>query len=172
MERLREILQDRNLCWIHPNESIREAVRFMCQCKTGAMLVRDGDEAIGVFSERDLMHRVVNEGRDPETTLVKDVMSYNIVKIHINDGIEMAKALMCTNHVRHLMVVGEEDAVLGMVSIRDLMDHELTTASETIHALNDEYYERAYRPRWYVSSNRVIVERTCIHSKALYHPPS
>ena len=164
MKSLKSLLEGRNQCWVHPNESVREAVAYMCECKTGAMLVKEGETAIGVFSERDLMHRVVNEGKDPKDVLVKDVMSYNIHRIHINDDTEMAKAIMYANHVRHLMVVDEQDEVMGMVSIRDLVEHELSNASEIIRNMNDAYYEKAYRPKWFVSSNRVIVER--------YHPKS
>jgi signal-transduction protein with cAMP-binding, CBS, and nucleotidyltransferase domain len=158
MKSLKQILEGRNQCWLDPDESVREAVCYLCQCNTGAMLVKEGDKAIGVFSERDLMQRVVCAGQNPDEIAVREVMSPNIVRVQINDDLELAKALMHLNRVRHLMVVDQEDTILGLISIRDIMDREVQESGEAVHQLNDDYYEKAYRPKWRMSSNRVIIE--------------
>lgn len=164
MERLKDYLKGRDTLWINPKNTVREAVRYLCENRIGAVLVKLDDKAIGVFSERDLMQRVINQGLNPDEVLVEEVMSRNPITIHINDDINLAKALMHMNKVRHLLVVGKEGEVVGLLSVRDLMEHDLAASADLIHQLNDKYYERAYAAKWRVSSNRVIVET--------YHPDS
>ncbi|HEX73139.1 MAG TPA: CBS domain-containing protein [Candidatus Hydrogenedentes bacterium] len=164
MERLKDFLEGCDTLWVSPKSTVREAVKYLCDNKIGAVLVKVDDEAVGVFSERDLMHRVINQGLNPDEVLVEEVMSRNPITIHVNDDINLAKALMHMNKVRHLLVVGKEGEVVGLLSVRDLMEHDLAASADLIHQLNDKYYERAYAAKWRISSNRVIVET--------YHPDS
>ncbi len=158
MHRLKEELRSRKPFWVRPGDSVRDVVRYMCSCRVGAVLVNDGDEAVGIFSERDLMRRVVGEGLDPDETAVREVMSYNVIKMHINEDIRMAKALMRMNQVRHLLVLGDDGHILGLVSMRDLVERDLDNTSDIMHKLNDAYYDSSYKAKWRKSSNRVIIE--------------
>lgn len=164
MERLKDVLEGRDTLWVNAKDTVREAVKYLCKNKIGAVLVKMNDDAVGVFSERDLMYRVVNPGLNLDEVLVEEVMSRSPITIHINDDITLAKALMHINKVRHLLVVSGDGDVAGLLSIRDIMDHDLAASANIIHELNDKYYERAYAAKWRVSSNRVIVET--------YHPES
>lgn len=158
MHRISDVIKPRDVYWISPNDTVRQAVRYMCERKTGAVALKEDDQVVGVFSERDVLHRVVNQGLDPETTLVRDVMSSSLFYIHVDDEIRMAKAMMFRNRVRHLVVVGKGDQYRGLVSMRDLVEADMADSKELIQKLNDEYYQQAYNTRWRISSNRVIVE--------------
>ncbi len=164
MERLKDFLEGREMFWVTPKNTVREAVDCLCKNRVGAVVVKVEDEVVGVFSERDLMHRVIHKRLNPDEVLVEDVMSRNPITVHINDDINLAKALMHMNKVRHLLVVGKEGEIMGLLSMRDVMEHDLAASADLIHQLNDKYYERSYAAKWRVSSNRVIVET--------YHPDS
>ena len=91
-----------------------------------------GDRLRGVFSERDLMHRVVLERRDAETTPVEMAMSTAVVTIDELASLEDAMKLMQSHGCRHLPVT-RGSRVVGFLSMRDLMDHELARKNEELH---------------------------------------
>jgi CBS domain-containing protein len=105
---------------IAPDASVIEAVETMCMARVGAVLVMDGGALLGIFSERDLMARVLLSRRDPIRTLVKDVMTHKTVCIGLGVPPHDAMALMTNRRVRHLPVV-RENRIVGIVSIGDLM---------------------------------------------------
>ncbi len=101
---------------------VSEAVAAMSQRGVGAVLVREPGGAIdGIFTERDVVRRVVHEGRDPRSTAMADVMSRNVRHVPASASVEEALRLMIVHRHRHLLV---EDAgqVKGVISIRDLMN--------------------------------------------------
>lgn len=158
MQTVGEITRKWEPFWIEADMTVREGVRRMCDRKIGAAAVKDGGELVGVFSERDVLRLVVDEGRDADRTLVRDVMSTKLNCIHLDDTSHMAKALMHTQHVRHLIVVDSDNQYCGMISMRDLVEGDLEEYQTLVHELNDMYYEQKYRDKWRISSNRVIVE--------------
>lgn len=153
-----DLIKPREVFWAPAHLTVREAVNYMCERRTGAVPVMRDDQVAGIFSERDLMERIVKPGRNPEEVLVSEVMSTNLVFIHENDSLLMAKALMHLNRTRHVLIVGSENQLLGLLSVRDVLVDDLEGASELIHELNDKYYEQAYLAKWRISSNRVIIE--------------
>ena len=159
MQTVRDILKERDSYWVNANDTVQQAVHYLCERKTGAVAVKDNDDVVGVFSERDLMHRVVNEGLDPREITVKQVMSTRLISVSVDDEIHAAKAHMFKNRVRHLMVLGKEDSFKGLISMRDLVDADIAESTELIHKLNDEYYQSAYRETIRFVANRVITER-------------
>lgn len=158
MQTLNDIIKPRDIYWIDADDTVLQAVNYLCERKTGAVAVKRGEDVVGVFSERDLMHRVVREGRDPASTRVHEVMSTRLFSISLDGEIHHAKAMMFKHGTRHLLVMGKGGHFKGLVSMRDLMEADLAESAELIHRLNDEYYEKAYQAKWRVSSNRVIVE--------------
>jgi len=156
--KISDVIKPRDIYWISVDDTVEQAVRYMCERKTGAVAVKGTDSVEGVFSERDLMHRVVNAKLDPAATGIRDVMSTSLMFIHLDDEIRMAKAMMFKNQVRHLLVVGKGDQFRGLVSMRDLIEADMAESVELIHKMNDQYYEQAYNARWRISSNRVIVD--------------
>jgi CBS domain-containing protein len=92
----------------------------MVSCNVGAAPVLEGTRLVGIFSERDIMRRVVTEGRNPLTTHVADVMSTRISTVSPSDTSESAMALMQEHGVRHLPVC-EGTVLVGFLSLRDLL---------------------------------------------------
>jgi CBS domain-containing protein len=101
--------------------TVAEAVTVMSRREMGAVVIRLGTGPVeGIFTERDLMRRVVGEGRDPKTTGIAAVMSPNVRKVAPSATIEEALRLMVVHGYRHLLVE-ERGNVIGLISIRDLM---------------------------------------------------
>ena len=159
MRTVRDLLESRDFNVVQGSDSVRDAVNALCARKTGAVLVKEGDAVAGIFTERDLMHRVINEGLDPDGVSVASVMSTKLIHVHMDDELRMAKALMVMSRVRHVLVEGNDRELLGLLSMRDIIEMEVKDSSEFIHDLNDKYYEESYKAKWWISSNRVLVER-------------
>ena len=104
MSGVRDILQDRELFHVEENDTVASVVRRMAEIRVGAILVLEGEQLRGVFSERDLMKRVVLERLDPELTPVKDVMSTDIATIDETASLEEAMEAMHAHNCRHLPV--------------------------------------------------------------------
>ena len=133
MSLVRDILQQRNsLFHVGEGDSVAAVVRRMAELNLGAIMVMGGGELRGVFSERDLMRRVVLEGRDPERTAVHQVMTTNVATIEDSASMEHAMAAMESHGCRHLPVM-RGGAVAGFLSMRDVIHHELMQKTEELH---------------------------------------
>lgn len=104
---------------VDPGATVRDACRLFRDRNIGSLVVFDGMTFGGIFTERDVVKRVVAEGRDPATTLVADVMTPKIVSVKPEDPIEVVEATMRRERIRHV-VVGEGAGVVGIVSIGDV----------------------------------------------------
>ncbi len=103
-----------------PGTTIQQAAQAMQKAKKGAVLIVDGKRLCGIFTERDLVNRVIAPGLDPSTTHISEVMTVDLVVIHPKDSHWDALSVMVNHGVRHLPVV-DGTQVLGMVSRRQLM---------------------------------------------------
>jgi len=121
---IRSIIADQELVTAQALMSIGEAARLMKQRQVGAILVLDGHELAGIFTERDALFRVVAANRDPNVTRVADVMTRNPVTIHPDKPFASALEVMHAGKFRHVPVV-ENGRPIGMVSSRDAMGPEL-----------------------------------------------
>jgi len=101
-------------------DTVLAATEAMCAARVGSLLVMDGDVLRGIFSERDLLTRVVLARRDPSTTMVGDVMTTEVVCIAPDLSVRDAMGIMTERRVRHLPVVRDR-RVIGLVSIGDLV---------------------------------------------------
>jgi len=158
MNRISDVIKPREVYWVDAEDSVFQAVHYICERKLGAVAVQYNDELVGVFSERDLMHRVVAAGLDPAKVKIRDVMTPDPVCISLEEPVQTAKALMFKKGLRHLIAVGKGNKLQGMVSMRDLIEADMDDAKELVQKLNDNYYEQAYQAKWRLSSNRVIIE--------------
>jgi CBS domain-containing protein len=131
MSRVQDIIQGRELFYVEETETVAGAARRMEQLQCGAIVVLREGELRGVFSERDLMRRVVLEQRDPETTLVGQVMSTNLKSIDELASLEEAMEAMTTHGCRHLPVL-RQGQVISFLSMRDLMHFELASKIEEL----------------------------------------
>lgn len=120
MATIRDLLSNRTIHYVQPDQTVFEAANFMVSRNVGAAPVLDGTLLVGIFSERDIMRRVVTEGRDPITTRISEVMSTRINSVSPNDTSEAAMALMQEHSVRHLPVC-EGSVLVGFLSLRDLL---------------------------------------------------
>ena len=121
---IRDVLTSKTiqtLIAVPPESSVADAVHLMNQRGVGAVIVRGSDGGIaGIFTERDVMCRVVDEKRDPATTSVAAVMSPNVRQVDADATVEEVLRLMVVHNHRHVLVQ-DGPAAFGLVSIRDLM---------------------------------------------------
>jgi CBS domain-containing protein len=101
----------------------------------GAVPVLDGERVVGIFTERDVLSRVVAAGVDPVRTPVSTVMSTDLVVADIAEHHETCLRRMQQAHVRHLLVL-HEGRLAGILSMRDLLALEIDERDEAIHLLN------------------------------------
>ena len=132
MSTVRDIVQDRDLFQVGEFDTVAQVARQMAELHVGAILVLNGESLRGIFSERDLMKRVVLEHVDPETTPVRMVMSTNVVAVDELASLEEAMELMQSHNCRHLPVT-RGSRVVGFLSMRDLMNFELARKTEELH---------------------------------------
>jgi len=104
---------------IAPEKTVLEAVRTMNEHGVGSLLVMNGDEVVGIFTERDVLRRVVDAELDPRTTKVAKVMTRELVTVRQRMTVTEAMAVVTEKRCRHLPVI-EDGRLLGMVSIGDL----------------------------------------------------
>lgn len=119
-----------------PDATVFEALRLMAQKNVGALLVLDRGRLVGVVSERDYARKVILLGRTSRDTLVRDVMSSEVIVVRGRDTAEKCMALMTAHRVRHLPVV-EGDQLIGVVSIGDVVRALMGAQQDTINELVD-----------------------------------
>lgn len=114
-----DIIQAQVLCEFDREASVLDATKMMTERRVGAVLITRNGRLEGIFTERDVVTRVVSQGRDPATTKLGDVMTKNPAVLAPEDAPEIALERMRAGDFRHLPVV-EGGRVVGVVSIRDL----------------------------------------------------
>ncbi|MCC6128418.1 MAG: CBS domain-containing protein [Acidobacteria bacterium] len=125
-----------------PDCSVRDACRLMRDRRIGALLVSDGDELEGIFTERDVMNLVVAEERDPSTTRVSEVMTRKVVVVRPERRVDEVEAIMRQERVRHVPVVGEK-GLIGMISIGDVNAFNAAEDHQTVEYLTQYIQGRA-----------------------------
>jgi CBS domain-containing protein len=123
MSTLREIVKDRKVYSIDAARTVLEAARFMMENNVGALPVLRNGELAGIFSERDIMNRVVAAGRQPGYTAVSEVMTANPRAVHLDESVDECLFLMHEFGFRHLCIVEGKD-LRGLVSLRDILMHQ------------------------------------------------
>jgi CBS domain-containing protein len=103
------------------HETAAEAARRLRDFHVGCVVVTRGDRSVGILTDRDLALRVVAEGRDPQKTLVSEIVTYDATTIPRDAGIETAVRLMRDRGVRRLPIVTEDGQVTGIVTADDLV---------------------------------------------------
>lgn len=123
-----------------PGASVVQAAQLMNARGIGALLILDQGELVGIFTERDVMRRVVAEQRDPATTTVGEVMTRHLVTTRADISVEECASQMTARRIRHLPVIGEAGLV-GVVTIGDLMAWQVAEQAVTIAQLNSFVYD-------------------------------
>lgn len=116
------------------HQTVLEVARLMVQHNIGAVPVLKQGEMMGIFSERDLMNRVVVEGKDPACTPVSDVMTEDPLTVAPNDSLETCMTLMRRHGFRHLPVCSGRE-LRGVVSLRDILLHDLDEKDDEVRMM-------------------------------------
>lgn len=140
MRKLREIMRAGFLFMVQRDATVREAVQMMADDNVGIVLVLEGERLVGVFSERDVVRRVVDRGLDPDRTPVGDVMTTQIVVGDPDEDYQSAMRKMDQANIRHLLVVRGPE-MLSMISIRDLIRVDMQDKGEEIRFLREYLYQ-------------------------------
>ena len=137
MKPVLELFKKRNptMYQVAPSVTVFEALQLLAQYEVGAILVMDQGKMVGVMSERDYSRKVALQGRNSKETLVADIMTREVITVTPQTRTRDCMTLMSQRKIRHLPVV-DGQKVLGMISIRDIMDdiiadHELTISQLT-----------------------------------------
>jgi len=139
MAQIAEILEQkgRDVIRIASDATVFDAVKVMVEANVGALLVTDGDQITGIFTERDYLRRIAVEGRRSRDTPVRDVMSAPVIVITPETTVEESMALMSERRIRHAPVVDQDGALVGMISIGDLVKHQSKQQTFQIQYLTD-----------------------------------
>ena len=114
--------------------TVLETVRAMVERNIGAVPVLHNGKLVGIFSERDLMKRVVAEGRDPRSTSLAEVMTDDPLTISLNEELGNCMSVMRRNNFRHLPVC-HEGKLVAMVSLRDILLQDLTEKDDEVRMM-------------------------------------
>lgn len=139
MKKLRDVMRPGFLFTVQRDATVAQAARVMAANNVGIVIVLDGGRLVGVFSERDVVRRVVDRGLDAARTPVADVMTAELVVADADDDYQSAMRQMDQANIRHLPVVSE-GRLLSMISIRDLLRVELQDQGEEIRYLKEYLY--------------------------------
>ena len=123
------------LVTVSARTSVISAVRTMHEEHIGAVAVVDNDRLTGIFSERDLMNRVVLRGLDPNQTLIGDVMTSPVITIQRAAIADDALKLMDERHIRHLPVINTDGRLAGMLSVRSLLHEKVQELTDQLDSL-------------------------------------
>jgi len=126
-----------------PDTTVLAATQLMNQHKLGALIVMNGDDVAGIFTERDVLRRVVGEERSPSKTSVREVMTHEVVCCGPETDLDDVSALMKKRRIRHVPICTSGGKLLGMVSIGDVNAAHASNQETTIHFLNEYIYGRA-----------------------------
>lgn len=121
---VRQLIEPRKLLVAAPESTVREASNMMASRAVGAVLVVEGERLVGIFTERDVVFRVVARGLDPDATRLAAVMTPEPKTIAPDKAFGVAMALMHENGFRHLPVI-DKGVPIGVVSSRSALDPEL-----------------------------------------------
>ena len=135
MKPIRPLVDKREVVVVDVATSIAQAARVMSERQIGAVPVVDGERVAGIFTERDVLARVVAAGVDPTTTTVSSVMSTSLVVADVGESHDVCMRRMQQARVRHLLVL-RDGRLAGILSMRDLLALELDERDEAITLLN------------------------------------
>ena len=135
MRSIKAILGDRETIVVARSASIADAARLMAIHHIGALPVLENDRLVGIFTERDVLTRIVAAGRNAETTTVGDVMSIDLVVGDVGESYEVCLTRMQQAHVRHLLAL-QDGRLAGIVSMRDVLAADVDEKAEELTLLN------------------------------------
>ncbi len=131
----------KDVATISKTASVLEAAALMNQRHIGALVVTDQDRVVGIFTERDILNRVVAQEKQPSETVVGDVMTSPMAVCRRDTLLQECRSTMTAKRIRHLPVV-EEGKLYGLISAGDVLANEVENKQSTIEYLHDYLYGR------------------------------
>ncbi|MFN3872589.1 MAG: cyclic nucleotide-binding/CBS domain-containing protein [Ignavibacterium sp.] len=141
MDTIKDIIKGREIYTVESGTTIKAAVNYMAEKGVGLVPVLKDGKLVGVFSERDLVKRVIAKDKDLNSTKVDDVMSTNLVIAKIDETTEQAMAKMKEAKTRHILIIDNENLV-GVLSVRDLLEIDLNQCKTTVEVLHNYIYSK------------------------------
>lgn len=126
--------RDSTLFHVSPSVMVFDGLKLLAAHSVGAMVVLEQGDLVGIFSERDYTRKVALEGKNSREISIADIMTRNVITVPPNAGTRVCMSLMSTNKIRHLPVV-DGGKVIGLISIRDIMDDIIADHEQTISHL-------------------------------------
>ena len=114
-----------------PSNTVFDAAKMMAEANVGSVIIKDGGHTEGIFTERDLLCRVIALRKDASTTTLAEVMSSPIKACGLDDEVHEVANMLTMEHIRHLAVI-EGDALIGVIGLRDLLTAELRETEEKL----------------------------------------
>jgi CBS domain-containing protein len=136
MTAISRLIEGRPVYMVQRHASVLDAAQIMTDKNIGAVAVLEGSRLVGIFSERDVVARVIAKHRDPSQTLVEAVMTRELVVADASESDEDCLRKMKAAGCRHLPIISD-DQLIGIVSLRDLLQVKLTDRDEKLEFLND-----------------------------------
>ena len=138
MKPVSQLLRSRagTLWHVRPDDSVFTALQLLAQYEVGALVVMDGGRLVGIVSERDYTRKIALQGRNSRDTPVVEIMTSQVLTVGPATPTRDCMALMSEKKIRHLPVV-DGGTVLGMISIRDIMDDIIASHEQTIAQLEN-----------------------------------
>jgi CBS domain-containing protein len=139
MKTVRQLLEAKRhkLISASPGQTVYEALRKMAEHDVGALIVMEGEQLVGVFSERDYARKIILHGKSSKDTLVREIMTGNVITVRPGQTVDDCMGLMTDRRIRHLPVL-EDGRVIGVISIGDVVKEMLSEQKFIIEQL--EHY--------------------------------
>ena len=136
MKTVRNILQykSQSIYSVDPDTSVLDALKIMMDKNISALLVMEGSELKGIFTERDYARKIILQGKSSKETKIKEVMTAKLEVINLNSSIDHCMQIMTDKHIRHLPII-DNGKVAGMISIGDLVKFVIEDQKQTIEQL-------------------------------------
>jgi CBS domain-containing protein len=141
MGEIKQLLQGRELFTVSNGTTVKDAVFYMAEKGVGLVPVMQADKLVGVFSERDLVKRVIAKGKTIEDTKVDEVMTKDLIISSVDEQNESILAKMKEARIRHILII-ENDKLIGVLSMRDLLELDLSVCKTTVEVLNNYIYSK------------------------------
>ena len=139
MDLIKDILQGREVFTVRSGATIKDTVNYMASKGVGLVPVMNNEKLVGVFSERDLVKRVIAKDKSLTDTKVEDVMSTKLIIAQTDEANESVLAKMKEANTRHILIIDNEK-LLGVLAMRDLLELDLSACKMTVEVLNNYIY--------------------------------
>jgi len=130
------LIKNREVVCARTGQTVQEVAELMARNRIGAVPILDGENLVGIFTERDLLHRIVAEKKNPNEVKIEEVMTRELIVAPPECRIKECISLMKKYKMRHILIVKEKDLV-GIISLRDLLQVEMDDQKFEIKVLNE-----------------------------------